>query len=238
MSWLERFIAKNLLGIALVCAALYTIVETLDGIDHRYAALRPLADIFSGSSSFLAGVVISFLFYYLVVVVPENRKRATIKLNFAFQYRLIKEEILTQVLFASQQGGRKDLVVNSETIAKLSSVAGFREIFEGGRESNEGFYAFRNHMSGDVPEFREILFSFKMLADQLDFIMHNYAVTDEDLFKLLGNLKHTFLYLDYAGPGYDQEKRLSKVIWEIFGGADLISGKRDYDLIEKMITEI
>ena len=40
------------------------------------------------------------------------------------------------------------------------------------------------------------------------------------------------------GPGYDEEKVLSRFIWEIFGGWDWVEGDRGYDIIEKMIEDI
>jgi hypothetical protein len=235
---LERLISKNLLAICFLVVTLYFAFEVLDSIDQNVGSLKPFAGMFSVGSDFFLGVFISFLFYYLVVVVPENRRREAIKTNLSFQYKRIKEDILYQVIFASQQGGRKDLRADTETLEKLSTVEGFRETFSEGREADEGFYAFRNHMSADVPEFREIIFGFKMLAEQIDFVMHNYPISDPEVFRLLNNLKHAFRHVEFSGPGYDEEKAVSRLIWEIFGGSDWVNGPRDYDLIERMIAEI
>lgn len=40
------------------------------------------------------------------------------------------------------------------------------------------------------------------------------------------------------GTGYDEEKVLSRFIWEIFAGWSYVEGDRGYDIIEKMIEEI
>ena len=235
---IERLISKNLLAICVLVVVFYVAFEALDGFDQHVTWLKPFASLFGVGSDFLLGVFISFLFYYLVVVVPENRRRESIKSNLLFQYKRIKEDILYQVIFASQKGGREDIRADTETLKKLNTVEGFRDLFSGGREANEGFYAFRNHMSADVPEFREIIFGFKMLAEQIDFVMHNYPISDPNVFKLLNNLKHAFRHVEFSGPGYDEEKAVSRLIWEIFGGSDWANGPRDYDLIERMIADI
>tara|TARA_R100001224_G_scaffold23889_1_gene12753 strand:+ start:254 stop:973 length:720 start_codon:yes stop_codon:yes gene_type:complete len=235
---IERLISRSLLTIFLSVIVFYLVFETLDSIDQNVGTLRPFESLFSVGSNFFLGICISFLFYYLVVVVPENRRREAIKSNLSFQYKRIKEDILYQVIFASQQGGRNDLTADTETLEKLSTVQGFRDAFVGGREADEGFYAFRNHMSADVPEFREIIFGFKMLAEQIDFVMHNYPIADPEIFRVLNNLKHAFRHIEFSGPGYDEEKAVSKLIWEIFGGSNWVDGPRDYDLIERMITDV
>ena len=235
---IERLISTKLPAISAVVIVFYLVFEALDSADQHVIWLKPFASLFSVGSNFFLAIFISFLFYYLVVVVPENRRRDAIKANLSFQYKRIKEDILYQVIFASQQGGRGDLRADTETLSKLSTVEGFRDTFSGGRESDEGFYAFRNHMSADVPEFREIIFGFKMLAEQIDFVMHNYPILDPEVFRLLNNLKHAFRHVEFSGPGYDEERAMSRLIWEIFGGSDWAHGPRDYDLIERMIDDI
>ena len=75
-------------------------------------------DLFGILTSILTGGIISFLFYFLVVLVPANRKKSIIKTNLTKMYRSIKRDILWQIVFASVKGGRTDLsrVLRTSTI--------------------------------------------------------------------------------------------------------------------------
>lgn len=195
-------------------------------------------DFYGTSSSLLAGALISFLFYFLVVYIPERRQRIIIKDNFKALYKQIKEDILYEIIFASQKGGRKDIQANNETVEKLMTIEGFRLAFEGGRESDEGFYAFRNYISDDVPEFREIILHLKTLSKQIDYILHKYPLTDSKVFAFFKRLEIFLIGIEVKGPGYEEEKALSSFIWEIFAGQNFISGDLGYDVVEEMIEKI
>lgn len=54
-------------------------------------------------------------------------------------------------IFTSQKGGRRDLHADNEAIDLLITVEGIKAAFEGGREADEGFYAFANQMSDAPP---------------------------------------------------------------------------------------
>lgn len=195
-------------------------------------------EFYSISSQFLIGALISFLFYFLVVYIPERRRRRIIKQNLRKLYADVKHDILYQVIFASQKGGRTDLSADSETVERLLTVDGFKAAFDSGSEGHEGFYAFRNYIGDDVHEYRQIILNLQILAKQIDYILHNYPLTDEKLFNFFKRLDAFLFRLEKIGPGYDEEKVLSGFIREIFGGFSLIEGYRGYDIIEKMIEDI
>lgn len=149
-----------------------------------YPIEKPIwwSDLYSLFLSISTGGLVSFFFYWLVVFTPEQRKRQTIKSNLFRMYQMIKEDIAYQVVFASIKGGRTDLTADVNTISKLLTTTGFREAFEGGREGDEGFYAFENQMSNLTPEFQEIIINLEMLSSQIGFILHNYTIDDRKIF--------------------------------------------------------
>lgn len=118
------------------------------------------------------------------------------------------------------------------------SVDGFRRAFDGGRESDEGFYAFENQMSDDTPEFRAIILNFEYLAKQIEFVLHNYTMNDQKIFDFFKRLELILIGLRQASSGYDESKPLCRFIYEIFSGFSLIDGYRGYDYVEKMIKDI
>ena len=194
--------------------------------------------ILSLSSGLLINAVASFLFYYLVVVIPERRKRRILKSNFSKMYRRIKKDISYQIVHASRRGGRLDLHADSETIEKILTLSGFRELFEGGREADEGWYAFANAITPESWEYKEIALSLRMLDRQVDYLLHNYNFTDANAFDFFKRLQSTLLRMESTVPDYDGEKVLSSFLWSMFGGWDVGAGYIDENVVERMINEI
>lgn len=221
-----------------IVAISYVILTSHELLSLRFSEATWWNEFYSISSAFLIGALISFLFYFLVVFLPERKKRIVIKNNLQKLYKDIKQDILYQVIFASQKGGRQDLSADSETVDRLSTIEGFKEAFEGGQEADEGFYAFQNYISDDVPEYRAIILSLGILAKQIDFVLHNYPITDSNVFDFFKRLEIFLMRLESIGPGYEEEKPLSRLIWEIFAGWNWIEGDRGYDIVEKMIGDI
>lgn len=196
------------------------------------------ADIFAVATNLLAGSLVSFLFYFLVVHLPESRKKSIIKNNLQRMYQRIKEDILWAVVHASIKGGRRDLTPDFETIRKLMTPRGFKDAFEGGREADEGFYAFANQMHDDTPEFSQIVQNLQMLSKQIEFVLHNYSIEDQSVFDFFKRLELLLLELQARGPGYDESKPLCRFIWDVYAGWDWIEGYRGYDKIQKMISDL
>ncbi len=219
-------------------SALLLLLAVHFGISANLRALWWWADAFAVGVNLLTGGVISFLFYFLVVVVPERRKKSIIKTNLRRLYRDIKRDILWQVVFASIKGGRHDLTTSVEEVDKLMDVEKFKAAFAHGHEADEGFYAFENQMSDETIEFREIVLNLQMLSKQIEFVLHNYAMDDQKAFDFFKRLELLLMRLQSTGAGYDESKPLCRFIWEMFAGFNWSVGYRGYDPIEKMIEGI
>lgn len=221
-----------------IVLVLYLLLVTENFFGNQFSARTWWAEFYGIASVFLTGGLISFFFYFLVVAAPERRKRRIIKTNLQKLYSGLKRDIAYQIIFASMKGGRTDLSANNDTVEKMQTVSGFRELFEKGSEGHEGFYAFRNYMSDDVQEFREIIFNLLVLQKQIDYVLHSYTIIDANTFDFFKRLEIGLLRLERNGPGYEEEKELSRFIWDIYGGANWLTGKKDYDPIERMIDGI
>jgi hypothetical protein len=186
----------------------------------------------------LAGGLVSFLFYYLVVHLPEARKKSIIKSNLQRLYRGIKEDILLAVVHASIKGGRRDLTPSAEILKSLMTPAGFKAAFDSGREAHEGFYAFANQMHDDTHEFRQIVLALQMLSKQIEFVLHNYPVDDQHVFDFFKRLELLLMRLQASGPGYDESKPLCRFIWDVYAGWNWQDGDVGYDRIQKMISDL
>jgi hypothetical protein len=201
-------------------------------------SLKWWADTFAVATNLLAGGLVSFLFYFLVVQLPQQRKKVVIKTNLQKLYRGIKGDILVAVVLASIQGGRNDLSADTETLDKLMTPEGFKEAFSNGREADEGFYAFENQMSDETWEFRQIVLNLQMLSKQIDYLLHNYVIEDQGAFDFFKRLELLLMRIQSNGPGYEESKRLCTFIWEIYAGWDWLEGDTGYDQVQRMIEAL
>lgn len=196
------------------------------------------ADVFAVSANLLTGALVSFLFYYLVVRLPEDRKKAVVKANLQRLYRDIKKDMLRAVVQASIKGGRYDLVPSKEVLDGLMTPAGFKAAFDRGDEADEGFYAFANQMHDETSEFRDIVLGLQMLSKQIEYVLHNYPVEDQRAFNFFKRLELILLRLQASGPGYDEAKALCRFIWDVYAGWNYIDGDIGFDQIEKSIADL
>ena len=207
-------------------------------ITVNLSKFRSWPDLFSISTNILAGIIVSFVFYFFIVYIPESRRKRLIKTSAFKMYRNIKRDILSAVVSASIQGGRDDLTEDTDFVETLMSPDIFRANFEDGGEASEGFYAFENQMGQRTPEFEEIIFNFELIEREISFILGNYKFDDQEIFDLLKRIGSLMLRLKHSQPGYDELKRLCSLIWEICAGWSMITGYRGYDIIEKAISDI
>lgn len=184
------------------------------------------------------GGLVSFLFYYLVNERLELRRRNLLRSSVSGTYREAKSNIAWAVIHASQKGGRTDLCADSATVDRALTVEGFRSLFEGGRQANEGYYAFQNEMSSNTPEYDEIVFNLKVIARASERLIDNGAVDDRRTYDFFVRLSTTVDRIERNGPGYDESKLLCGFIWEIFAGWNFVDGHLGYDPIERAIDRL
>jgi hypothetical protein len=207
-------------------------------INLDVSKFRSWSDLFSISTNILVGIIVSFVFYFFIVYIPESSRKRLIKASALKMYKNIKRDILSAVVSASIQGGRDDLTEDTDFVETLMSPDIFRANFEDGGEANEGFYAFENQMGRRTPEFEEIILNFELLEREIFFILGNYKFDDQEIFDLLKRIGSLLLRLKHSQVGYDESKPLCNIIWEVYAGWSFVTGYRGYDLIEKAISDI
>jgi hypothetical protein len=125
-----------------------------------------------------------------------------------------------------------------ESIDKLMNVVEFRKTFSGGKEATEGFYAFENQMMERTAEFEELVLNLRILSSHFNYILTNYQIKEQKTFDYLKGLEMFLIRLQFSKAGYDESKPLCRFIWDVFAGWSFVSGARDYDIIEKAISEL
>lgn len=196
------------------------------------------APAFNAALSIGTGGLVSYAFYFLVNQRLERRRRALMRGSFLGTYRNAKYNIAFSILSASQKGGRKDIQTRTSTIDKALTIRGFREMFEGGTESDTGFYAFQNQMSDKTYEYDEILLNLRNIARAADRLIESGTVSDQSCYDFFVWLDALVERITRNGPGYDESKPLCALLWEVFAGYNNREGDVGYDPIERAIEQI
>lgn len=196
------------------------------------------ADVFDVLFNIVSGGMISFLFYFLVVHVPERRRARVLKDNAIAVYRGLRGDLVTAVVMASVKGGRKDLSTSLDEIERLTNVDAFKAQFSSGRLSHEGYYAFENQMSHRTYEFERIIQDFKILASEPNFFLHNYPGAEAEHFMSLKRLEISLAALIDSQPGYDESKQLCSFLYSFLAGFDLLKGYLGRDVYLEALERI
>lgn len=193
------------------------------------------APAFNAALSIGTSGIVAFIFYYVVNERLERRRRELVRQGALRAYRDAKHNIALAIIHASQKGGREDISADIETIDKVLTIAGFKETFEGGREADEGFYAFENQMSDHTPEYDEIIFNLKIMGRAFDRVIDTNQFDDPKAYDFFVRLDALIRRIERNGPGYDESKPLCRFMWEIFAGWNFVQGNLGHDPIEQAL---
>lgn len=182
--------------------------------------------------------IVAFIFYYVVNVGLERQRANMVRLGAARTYKDAKRNIALAIIHASQKGGRNDLSADTETINLILTTNGFKTTFEGGREADEGYYAFENQMSERTPEFDEIIFNLNSMARAFSRLTDSVHVADQNTYDFFVRLDGIVRRIERNGAGYDESKHLCSFIWEIFTGWNFVTGDYGGDPIEKALEKL
>ena len=236
--FLQSLIRKLPQWATLTVFALMTLIALFLPLTDKRFATSDYAPLFNALVSIGTGGLVSFTFYYVVNTSVDRHRRNLARNNVREVYRDAKRNIAYAVIHASQKGGRRDLVADSETVEKLLSTHGFKAMFEGGRQGDEGYYAFENQMSDATPEYDEIVFNLKVVSRAAERLIDNNVVDDSRLYDFFVRLGTMIARIERNGAGYDESKLLCGFIWEIFAGWNFVEGSLGYDPIERAIARL
>lgn len=177
------------------------------------------------------GFIVSVIFYLLVVWFPDRRKKIIIKKNLEDQYQSFKEETISILLFTCQNSYPSDLPKN------LIVLCEFRKFFkEKVSDSQDRWGVVLDNLTPRV--LADLLIEFEILLNEVSFVLSNVNIDDPDVFMFFKRLSQAVYRLKNTTPEYDDIKPLARFLWDIFAGWSFISGYREEDIVEIMISKI
>ena len=232
----DRFFSRPLLWFVVVIVSLSILfVAQFVTVDQRSLTMNEVFGLFD---NVLIGTLVSFIFYFLVVHLPEKQRRNRLRRNFLQHYLSIKEGLIWQIVFSSKLAGRVDLETSYVEIERLMNVKEFRKSFSGGREHDEGWYAFMNHMSNDSPQFQEIVLLLSQLRLQVEYVLLQDVFDGLQVLSFFSWLRIHLLRLERTDSSDWDKKQLVGFLYELLAGWDPITGYREFDIIEHETEKI
>jgi hypothetical protein len=177
------------------------------------------------------GGLVSLIFYWLLVRLPENEKRQRIKKSLEHQYRLFKKDCISIILGVVE--GRYDL----DEVDALLDQKNFREYFvQKVSNSQDKWHAFQNKI--DEHSLRELLTAMEIFRDEISFVLNNTYIPKDEPFEFFKRMSNIIYSLKDAPLEDDPTKRLSRFLWSLLSGFDFVTGYRQEDIVQQMIRSI
>ena len=177
------------------------------------------------------GSIISLLFYWLVVRLPENNKRRRIRNSFALHFRQFKEDTIATILGVTD--GSYEYGFHQELVDQHR----FREYFkQKDEEGNERWYAFYNKMTH--ANLQELRLHLEVLRSEILFTMAAVDIQDRQVLEFMKRFSANIIRYRSTTLEYDSMKSFGNFMWEILAGENSVTGQMKRDYFLAMINNI
>ena len=187
--------------------------------------IRPLAYDLS------VGYLISYIFFVLVVVIPDRtatRRTARLLANHFRVFKLACIEIYLSAIGDSWE---------SELPERLLEPAAFRDYFTARySESQTRWHAVHNGLYDyGVPE---LVLECELFAREIEYTLIKLNIEDEGVASFLKRLMRSLLRLRNSEPNYDNVKRLLNFLYPIHSHWSWLDGYVGRDPVGEMIARL
>ncbi len=218
----------------------------------NYPAATPLIWLFvpfeRGNSilfNLAVGYVISFIFYIMVVALPENRKRRLFKKRLINRYRWFRQNVV-DILMNSYEDYRRKYDHENKLkyfgdqrglIEGLVDYKKFRDFFRENHHQN--WYAVLNGLQYEKRFISDLYVEFRLLSDEIFYVLHNVNMDDDQVSSFFHNFfSHTYRLKETSVFSEDQAKYFGGFLWEIMAQFSIIDDNREKDPFMVAINQI
>lgn len=175
------------------------------------------------------GFVVSAIFYWIVVYLPESNRKKIIHSGLKEQYDNFRRSCISNflILSSSQSYPHKDSLLDQEE---------FKRYFRNNNEKGENRWdAVANGLQANEFYLREIIYELRMLNDEIRFIRSTLNIKDIEVYEFLGRLSREIVRMETTSQDHDDIKSFCRFLWEIFTGWSWASGYSKTNLIQDML---
>ncbi|GAA0322244.1 hypothetical protein [Psychrobacter aestuarii] len=193
-------------------------VKTVDGIGYD-----------SMLYSLSMGFIVSYIFYFLVVYIPEYKRRKILRESLESQYLQFKKSCIDVFLIISES----QEFSNKEELLYLSK---FRNYFN--KENKNGeirWGVIVNCLQENEYYLKEIIYYLQMLNEEIKYTRYSVSLSDPEVFEFLNRLSQLIARMKSTERDYDDIKSFCGFLWSIFTGWDWTKGYSESDIIKDII---
>jgi len=178
-------------------------------------------------------IIAASIFYVLNIYLPGQKRKNMIKHNFEAQYILFKKYSIA--IFLSALGESS----NAKIEEKLCDLSEFKKYFKEKHNNNqEKWDKVLDHLSSDKILLKDLIAELSILRDEISFILDNVKIYDEEIFSFFKRLSQSVYKFRYININYEEDRQLSKFLWELFTGWNFEEGYIEVDIVKLMIEKI
>ena len=175
------------------------------------------------------GFVVSAIFYFLVVYMPEYKRRNMVHKSFKSQYVQFKMSCIDTFLILSDSQEYS----NREELLNLSE---FRKYFKDENERGENRWdAIANYLQENDHYLKDIIYHLQIFNEEIRYTRNVVGLSEPEVFDFLNRLSQLIVRMESTERNYDDIKSLCGFLWSIFTGWSWIEGYSESDLIKDMI---
>ena len=180
-------------------------------------------------NSLSVSFVVSSIFYFLVVYMPEYKRRSIVRESLYNQYKQFKMSCINTFLIISDSQEYSD----KEELLNLSE---FRRYFkEDNKKGDNRWSAVANSLQENEYYLKEVIYYLRILNEEIRYTRNTIHLNDPEVFDFLNRLSQLIVRMESTERDYNDIKSLCRFLWSIFTGWNWIEGYRESDLIKDMI---
>jgi len=175
------------------------------------------------------GFILSAIFYWIVVYLPESNRKKIVHSGLKKQYDSFRSSCIGNflILSDSQSYPHKDALLDQEE---------FKRYFKNRNEKDEiRWDAVANGLQANEFYLREIVYELRMLNDEIRFIRSTLNIKDIEVYEFLGRLSREIVRMESTTQNYDDIKSFCRFLWEIFTGWSWVGGYSKTNRIQEML---
>lgn len=180
-------------------------------------------------NSLSVGFVVSSIFYFLVVYMPEYKRRKMLHESLKSQYLQFKISCINTFLIISNSQEHSDK-------EELLNLTEFRRYFKKENKNGENRWgAVANSLQDSEYYLKEVIYYLQMLNEEIRYTRNSINLNDPEVFEFLNRLSQLIARMESTEREYDDIKSLCGFLWSIFTGWDWAKGYSESDIIKDII---
>lgn len=178
------------------------------------------------------GFIVSAIFYWLVVYLPENNRKKIIHDGLKEQYDNFRKSCISNflILSNSQSYQNIDTLLNQEE---------FKRYFKNRNENGEiRWDAVANSLEENEFYLREIIYELRMLNEEIRFVRSTLNIKDAKVYGFISGLSREIVRMESTTQNYDEIKSFCSFLWQLFTGWSLVHGYSKVNLLQENLEKV